>query len=351
MFKEKTEDKSREYSESIVDTVREPLIALCPGTGSGSMTWPAGATAGFTIYGGSSAWGTTIPAGTMTNGDYCTFGTLTGISCNTGGGGAGSGVAPIAVTGGAVSLQNSAAANVTSAYGTDTAYPTASGGAFSSGNVIVGDAQGGEKDSGVSLASLGGGGTIPSFSSDNLSAGTITDLSGTENIVFGATDHQLTMRYTSAPSTPYTITAQIINNVANNAGNDSRDGIAFRQSGTGKIVLFDLILSNGSQAYINVEKWTTSTSFSANYTAVTNNSWNGLAGLYFPSYYCIRMRDDGTNLSFWYSPDCIYFTQFYTNISRTDWFSGGPDQVGWVVSSNTSSAHPAATLMKWSVGP
>ena len=28
MFKEKTEDKSREYSESIVNTLREPLIVL-----------------------------------------------------------------------------------------------------------------------------------------------------------------------------------------------------------------------------------------------------------------------------------------------------------------------------------
>ena len=28
MFKQKTEDKSQEYSESIVDTIREPLIVL-----------------------------------------------------------------------------------------------------------------------------------------------------------------------------------------------------------------------------------------------------------------------------------------------------------------------------------
>jgi two-component system CheB/CheR fusion protein len=28
MFKQKIEDKSQEYSESIVDTVREPLIVL-----------------------------------------------------------------------------------------------------------------------------------------------------------------------------------------------------------------------------------------------------------------------------------------------------------------------------------
>lgn len=43
------------------------------------------------------------------------------------------------------SLTNSAAANVTSAYGTDTAYPTASSGPYSVGQVIVGDAQGGVK--------------------------------------------------------------------------------------------------------------------------------------------------------------------------------------------------------------
>jgi hypothetical protein len=65
-------------------------------------------------------------------------------------------VAPLVITGSAVSLQNSASVNITAAYGTDTNYPTASGGAFTSGDVIEGDAQGGEKDSGTLLSSLVG---------------------------------------------------------------------------------------------------------------------------------------------------------------------------------------------------
>jgi hypothetical protein len=70
------------------------------------------------------------------------------------------GVAPIASTGGstpAISLQNSGSANVTAAYGTDTAYFTASGGASTSGDVMVGDTSGGIKDSGTLLSSLSGG--------------------------------------------------------------------------------------------------------------------------------------------------------------------------------------------------
>ena len=67
------------------------------------------------------------------------------------------GVAPIASTGGAtptISLQNSAAANVTSSLGTDTKIFTASGAAAGNGNVMTGDAQGGIHDSGANLSSL-----------------------------------------------------------------------------------------------------------------------------------------------------------------------------------------------------
>lgn len=59
-----------------------------------------------------------------------------------------SGIAPIAVTGTNISLQNSAAANVTAALGTDTKYFTASGSAATAGHSIIGDAQGGIVDSG-----------------------------------------------------------------------------------------------------------------------------------------------------------------------------------------------------------
>ena len=84
---------------------------------------------------------------------------------SSGGGGGGvttvTGVFPIASTGTttpAISLQNESMANVTAAYGTDTAYFTASGGDAGLGNIIVGDAQGGIRDSKVflPLALLGG---------------------------------------------------------------------------------------------------------------------------------------------------------------------------------------------------
>jgi len=52
-----------------------------------------------------------------------------------------SGTSPIGITAaGAISLKNSAAANVTSSYGTDTAIFTASGGPSTNGGVITGDA-------------------------------------------------------------------------------------------------------------------------------------------------------------------------------------------------------------------
>jgi hypothetical protein len=79
-----------------------------------------------------------------------------------GGGGGGTvtavtGVPPIASTSGstpAISLQNSAAANVTASLGTDTQIFTASGSAATNGDVIEGDSAGGIKDSGVLLSAL-----------------------------------------------------------------------------------------------------------------------------------------------------------------------------------------------------
>jgi hypothetical protein len=67
------------------------------------------------------------------------------------------GVFPIKSTMGstpAISLQNSGLVNVTAAYGTDTAYPTCSGGPFTLNDILVGDAQGGCKDSGIPLSVL-----------------------------------------------------------------------------------------------------------------------------------------------------------------------------------------------------
>lgn len=60
---------------------------VCNSSG-GSMTWPAAA--GFAIYSGSSSWGTSFTVGTMTNGDLCTFATSGNtIACNTSPGGTG----------------------------------------------------------------------------------------------------------------------------------------------------------------------------------------------------------------------------------------------------------------------
>jgi hypothetical protein len=64
------------------------------------------------------------------------------------------GVPPIAITGGAVSLQNSASINITATLGTGTKIMTASGSASTSGDVMEGDTTGGFKDSGTLLSSL-----------------------------------------------------------------------------------------------------------------------------------------------------------------------------------------------------
>lgn len=100
----------------------------------------------------------TMPAPTLSN----ILGTAQCLKVSTAGVVSGTGslcsgytaVAPLAFSGTAFSLQNSTPANITAAYGTDTAYFTGSGGAATTGDVIEGDAQGGIKDAGVLLSSL-----------------------------------------------------------------------------------------------------------------------------------------------------------------------------------------------------
>jgi len=96
---------------------------------------------------------------------------------------------PMAITVGVISLQNSASANVTAAYGTDTNVLTCSGGALTSGNVTEGDANGGCKDSGTALSSLltKAVGEYNSNSTTHTASGTqYFALTGTQNAAAGA---------------------------------------------------------------------------------------------------------------------------------------------------------------------
>jgi hypothetical protein len=98
-------------------------------------------------------------------------------------------------------------------------------------------------------------------------------------------------------------------------------GPAFRD-GTGKI-LVNYPFENSGTPLMSLHKWTSSTSFSAAYTnySTTNPVPLNKAGLLF------RIKDDGTNLIFYWSLDGQQWIQWETR-GRTDFFGSGPTQYG-----------------------
>jgi hypothetical protein len=187
--------------------------------------------------------------------------------------------------------------------------------------------------------------TVPpsaGWSWDNQGSSTIDAAHGFQHL-FGprTTAVALSARYRTAPGTPYTITILLRADVRGldststsliNAGFMS----IFRQSTTGKIIAWGYIGdSNGSNFLTN--KWTTSTSISGNYTALS--STNPVAtGYPYQSFTWLRMADDGVNLTWSFSLDGQYFQQFDQR-ARGDFMtlSGGvtgPDQIGFAVYNN-----------------
>jgi len=162
---------------------------------------------------------------------------------------------------------------------------------------------------------------------------------------------KMSLRYRTAPSTPYTITAAIapdITGAISGAGNALNSGIEllFRDS-SGKIVSLDI--QSGSSAagcVIQDEKWTTSTSFSATYTSYGATATTANICSLLRNVVLMQMSDDGTNLTFRLSVDGNHWQQFDQR-SRTNFFASGPSQVGW--GSFCDGDQVVAALLSWQV--
>jgi len=142
--------------------------------------------------------------------------------------------------------------------------------------------------------------------------------------------NQLTIRYRTAPATPYTVTACFIQDLAGlgSTTNPTNNGFGmyFRQSTTGKIV--DIRITNvaGAQSIVTT-KWASSVSVTAAYTSVGGSAYTSSRGINW-----VRITDNGTNLVFSLSIDGNHWRQFDSQL-RGDFLtlSGGvtgPDQIG-----------------------
>jgi hypothetical protein len=123
-----------------------------------------------------------------------------------------------------------------------------------------------------------------------------------------------------------------------------RVGMALRDSGSGKFYLFYFDWGAGDGPFISATKWTNTTTFSAavpNFAAPTQN----LKQLgYWSPYWWLRIRDDGSNLFFEYSPDRQRWLQAGME-PRTTWTSA--DQVGIMTEKFNGTKEISGLLLSW----
>lgn len=166
--------------------------------------------------------------------------------------------------------------------------------------------------------------TVPvdaSYSWDNAGTGTVvTTYGGVIGFTNPGTSGQLQVRYKTAPATPYTITMACLPHYIQT--NSSFVGFAFRDA-TGKLATAGIGYSSSAWNY-RISKWTTTTSFSADYTsgAVPPMVVHG------PVTW-LQISNTGTNRIYRVSSNGINWTQLHT-IDNTDFMNASAaHQVGF----------------------
>lgn len=142
---------------------------------------------------------------------------------------------------------------------------------------------------------------------------------------------QVRGKYVSAPSTPWTLTTFCMlgpgmKDYTGTAGDGSYMGPMLRESSSGKLYMFVL---RGDR--IALWRMSNVTTFSAEVDSYINNNRHSM---------WLQIEDDGTDIKAHVSVDGYVWDECF-NEGRTSFMSGGPDQVGFGVSSGngTSGAH------------
>ncbi len=146
----------------------------------------------------------------------------------------------------------------------------------------------------------------------------------------------LGFEYRTAPGAPYVCAALIYwdasglpPGTATGSTTDTTSSVwvGFRD-GTGKLITFGLDTIGSTQFGMEDDKWTNSTTYSANYKALnfTNFQPGGITALRNPVW--LQWADDNTNLNFSWSIDGNHWRLFDSRL-RADFFGSGPTQVGF----------------------
>lgn len=157
----------------------------------------------------------------------------------------------------------------------------------------------------------------------------------------GAAADNLRIRKKPAPhGDRYQITAALTPRLV---ASSSHCGLCWRQNSDGKLVLFDLYLSNGADAnslYFGVYKYNSPTSVSAVYSGFPVSA--GCTPFGSPLW--LRIADNGVSRVCSYSADGIRFVDIHT-IGRTDFLTA--DEVGYFCDSYNATYTAAVTVSAW----
>jgi hypothetical protein len=151
----------------------------------------------------------------------------------------------------------------------------------------------------------------------------------------------INIRIKTAPTTPYIVKAGFIPTLY--PANQTSAGLLLRENATNKIVFFRLMFDNTSTTktdlVVSVDRYTNATTFFGNYTVASAN-------IFKSPLIWFSVADDGVNLTFSYSNNNIDYTQFF-QVARNNFFTTGPDRVGYAINSNTTSGNAIFTLLSW----
>lgn len=151
-----------------------------------------------------------------------------------------------------------------------------------------------------------------------------------------ASNSNWNMRTKAAPGTPYTITALLAENYAAAAVATGIIGMAIGWTDGTKLHVVQFQNAN----YL-VSRYTNATTFSA------NDFTGGNAFPQLPtSPVWFRIKDDGTNVFFYWSTDGANFQQLYT-VAKASGFLGGSGYSNVLFGANSNGAICMATLMSW----
>jgi len=152
----------------------------------------------------------------------------------------------------------------------------------------------------------------------------------------GATAANMTGRYKAAPATPYTVTALV--GATRSANNNNAVGIGW-YDGTNKLHLITLSMFNGVAPFVEVTKWNSPTSY---VSADFGSFWNG-----YSQPIWLRIRDDGTTISFSFSQDGANFLPVFS-VAKASGFLGASGYSNVIFAVNPrGTSNTIGTLLSW----